>query len=268
MTTEVTSSGAAPGIGRLAGLANDVRVLAERDLKQVFKPGALLGTIGFPLIFLIMFYAVLHRMLHDRGIDFGRYVTPTVVVQALMFIAIASAVSFGVDRSSGLLSRWRCLPISDSAVAFARVLVVAAEAVTATAVITIAGHLVGFRFSAGIVAGTGFVLIAVLFAVTVSAGTAIVGLTMRDPEAMTAVLNLPYLPLLVISTGFVPLKQFPHWLQPVVHWSPVSATVDALRALSAGPPTFDALWPALAWFAGMAVVFGWAATRAFRGLDP
>ena len=38
------------------------------------------------------------------------------------------------------------------------------------------------------------------------------------------------------STGFVPLDQFPRWIQPVVEHQPVSYAVEAMRGLSLGGP--------------------------------
>lgn len=257
-----------PVAGGVSGLVRDVRVLSQRDFRQVFTPGALFGTIGLPLLFFCMFYATLQRLLDGRGIDFGMFVTPTVVVQAVMFVAIASAGTLSADRASGLLTRLRTMPISNAAVAANRLFVVSVEAAMATVAVVVLGVVAGFRFTAGPLAAIGFLLVAVLFAAALTAATATVGLTMRNPGAMAAVLNMPYLPLLVVSTGFVPAEQFPGWLQPIVHGSPVSAVVDALRALSSGSPTFGALWPAVAWCAGLIALFGWTASRAFRRMTP
>ena len=38
------------------------------------------------------------------------------------------------------------------------------------------------------------------------------------------------------STGFVPLEQYPRWIQPVVQHQPVSYAVEAMRGLSLGGP--------------------------------
>jgi ABC-2 type transport system permease protein len=75
---------------------------------------------------------------------------------------------------------------------------------------------------------------------------------------------LPYLPLLMLSTGFVPLEGFPGWIQPVVQWQPVSLTVDALRALSSGGPTAQPVARAVAALTVLLVGFGVLSTRAFR----
>ncbi|MCT9088876.1 ABC transporter permease [Streptomyces sp. ASQP_92] len=243
---------------------NDVTVLAERDLKRSFSKGALFGTVVQPLVFFGIFYATFSGMLADKGIDYGPSVTPTLVVQALMFIAIASAMALAADRGSGLFSRLRTMPISSAALGAARLLTVAAEAVISTVVITLVAHLAGFRFHEGPLAALGFVLVAVLFAAALAAVTATLGLTLRSQEALAAALYLPYLPLLVVSSGFVPAALFPGWLQPVVDVSPVSAVVDALRALSDGATGTGRVWPALVWCAGLILLCGWTTARAFR----
>ncbi|MEU6476615.1 ABC transporter permease [Streptomyces sp. NPDC047017] len=258
MTALATAPAAPPG------LAHDVRVLAERDLRRSFSKGALIGTVVQPLLFFGIFYATFSRMLHAKGIDYGRFVTPTLVVQALMFVAIASAMSLATDRGSGLFNRLRTMPIAASALGTARLLVVAAEALTSTVVVTLVAHLAGFRFHAGPVAAIGFLLVAVAFTVALAAVTATLGLGLRNQEALAAALYLPYLPLLVVSTGFVPATLFPDWLQPVVRNSPVSAVIDALRALSGGEPTAGRVLPAVFWCAGLALFFGWTTARAFR----
>lgn len=263
MTAAATSVDAPPQAGA-GGMANDVLVLAERDFRRAFTRGALFGTVLQPLMFFVVFYCTYSKLLESKGIDYGRFVTPTLVVQALMFVAIASATSLSADRGSGLFNRLLSMPISNSALGAARLLVVAAEAATTTVVITVVAHLTGFRFDAGPLAAIGFLLVAVLFAAALTAATATIALTMRNQEAMGAVLHLPYLPLLIVSTGFVPANLFPEWLRPIVNGSPVSAVVEALRALSTGTPSAGVVLAALAWCIGLIVFFGWTTARAFR----
>ena len=67
--------------------------------------------------------------------------------------------------------------------------------------------------------------------------------------------EVPYLPVLMLSSAFVPADRFPDWLEPVVQASPITKVVDALRALSGGGPTATVLPAALVWCIGLAVVF-------------
>jgi ABC-2 type transport system permease protein len=246
---------------------HEVGVLAERDFRRSFSRSALVQTVVQPLLFFGIFYLTFSRMLATKGVDYGRWVTPALIVQALMFIAIASSMTVATERSSGLFNRLRATLSHGAALGVARGLTVAAEALVSTVLIAAVAHLAGFRFDAGPLAALAFVVIAVLFAFALAAVTATLGLTIRSQEALGAALYLPYLPLLVVSTGFVPAELFPEWLRPVVHASPVSAAVDALRVLSTGLPGgdgFGAVWPAIAWSVGLTLLFGWTTARAFR----
>ena len=82
--------------GRPAGFVHDFFVLFDRLRTRSFSRSELVGTVVQPLIFFAIFYCTFASMLGDKNIDFGRFVTPTVIVQALMFVAIGSAT----DRKS------------------------------------------------------------------------------------------------------------------------------------------------------------------------
>jgi ABC-2 type transport system permease protein len=56
------------------------------------------------------------------------------------------------------------------------------------------------------------------------------------------------------SSGFVPLDQFPKWLQPFVEHQPCSYVVEAMRGLSMGGPVVKPVLGALLWSAGIAAV--------------
>jgi ABC-2 type transport system permease protein/oleandomycin transport system permease protein len=54
----------------------------------------------------------------------------------------------------------------------------------------------------------------------------------------------------------------PGWLQVYAAHSPVTVTVDTVRALFAGTPVGSAGWQALAWCIGIMVVFvPWAVAK-------
>jgi hypothetical protein len=45
---------------------------------------------------------------------------------------------------------------------------------------------------------------------------------------------------------------------------PVSVVSDAARALAAGEATGGSVFASIAWIAGLTIVFGWLAVRAYR----
>ncbi len=241
-----------------------VSVLAGRDVRRALTRRGLLGIVVGPVVFLLAFTAAFRSLLDARGVDYHQYLPPGIVVQAMLETAIATAFFVSGERRSGLLERWRSLPIESAVVPAARLVADAVRAAIAVVAVVAVAYVIGFRFEAGAARGVAFVLLAVAFAICLAAGTAALGLAATNPELVLSLLFLPFLPLVAISTVFVPADAFAGWLRPVVEASPISVVADSLRALATGGPLSHSLWRALAWMAAFATCFGYLAARAFR----
>jgi ABC-2 type transport system permease protein/oleandomycin transport system permease protein len=117
------------------------------------------------------------------------------------------------------------------------------------------GFLVGFH-----VHTNGFklvlaMLLVLLFGYTLSWVFAAVGLFLADPESAQAAAFPIMAPLVFASSAFVPVLTMPGWLQPFAQHQPVSVTASAARALILGTPVSSYLWQALAWDAGILLLF-------------
>ncbi len=56
----------------------------------------------------------------------------------------------------------------------------------------------------------------------------------------------------------------PGWLQAFANNQPVTLVIDTMRSLALGGPVAGPLWKALAWLAGIMLVFAPLAVRAYR----
>lgn len=241
-------------------------LLGGRNLTLMRRnPASVVSAFVIPAVFFLGFYAVLARLLASRGIDFAQYVTPVIVVQAMFFAAISSATFLAQDRTRGMLARARSLPIGRVVPITGRLCADIVRGVLSLATLLVVAAGFGFRFSAGPLAAVGFCALSLMFLLAVSAGCGAIALSARNAEAAVQTLLLPYLPLLMLSTGFVPAEVFPAAIEGFVRYQPVSETVEALRALSTGGTTAAPVLVALVWLAGLLVVSSWFAARAFRG---
>jgi ABC-2 type transport system permease protein len=247
----------------VTAFAYDVWILAGRAFRLTRTGPALLGMLLTPLVFLIGFLLVFSGLLRDYGVDAAQYLPPAVVTQAMMITAISTASAVGEDRTSGLLARLRTLPLRAAAIPVARLGVEGVRALVSTTAVVLVGYVAGFRLHS-LAGAVGFAALAVCFALALCFGTAALALTVPQPEAMYSLLYLPYLPLLTLSTIFAPADAFPDWLAPVVRHSPVSAVVNALRALADGTASARTVGTAVIWVAALALVLGTLAARAFR----
>ena len=143
-----------------------------------------------------------------------------------------------MHRASGLLSRLAADGV--------RIVVI-------TAVVMCVGLLLGFRFEQGIFQSVVWLFVPAVFGVAFSAAILTLALYSANtivPQATEVVCAI----LMFFSSGFVPLDQFPDWLQPVVEHQPVSYVIETMRGLSLGGPVAVPLIATLLWSGGIAAV--------------
>jgi ABC-2 type transport system permease protein len=250
--------------GGVAALVRQSALLTGRNLRVSLSVPAVVGMIVSPLLFYFGFLAVFRKMFLAQGIDFAQYLPPAIVVMWATFTAVSAAVLLSRDRRGGMLARLRSMPVHSGAVVTARLATDGVRALISICVVIAAAHLTGFRFATGPLGAVAFVLLALAFLLVLSIGTGAAGLASTQPESVGATLHMPAMPLLMLSTAFAPAGSFPGWIRPVVELSPVSAVVDALRALADGTGPAGALLRACVWLAVLLLVFSRAATRAYR----
>jgi ABC-2 type transport system permease protein/oleandomycin transport system permease protein len=116
------------------------------------------------------------------------------------------------------------------------------------------GYAVGFRFHAGLAPALAALAVPLAVGYLLSWISALIGLTMRDPETAGTASLLPVIPLAFTSSTFVPVATMPGWLQAWANSNPITHAVDATRALALGGPTGGPLLRAVAWILGVLAV--------------
>jgi ABC-2 type transport system permease protein/oleandomycin transport system permease protein len=128
----------------------------------------------------------------------------------------------------------------------------------------VVGYLVGWRIHTNALGLIAAALLVLLFGFAMSWIFATVGLWLGDPESAQAAAFPVIAPLVFASSAFVPVEKMPGWLQVFANHQPVSVTVNAVRALTLGGPTATYVVPALAWIAGILIVFATLSVRLYR----
>jgi ABC transporter DrrB family efflux protein len=219
-----------------------------------------------PVIFVLMFRYVFGGAIDTGEIPYVDYLMPGIFVQTVVFGAIATAIGLASDMKSGLMERFRSLPMARSAVLAGRTLADLTRNVFVVILMVVVGLAVGFQVHTdllGLIAG---VLVLLLFGYAMSWIFATVGLAVGDPETAQAAAFPVLAPLVFASSLFVPVESMPGWLQPWAENQPVSVTADAVRYLVIGEAGGSAsdVWQALAWCVGILLVFAPIAVRRDR----
>jgi ABC-2 type transport system permease protein/oleandomycin transport system permease protein len=252
----------------------DAFAVAQRGLIALRRvPQYLVFSTIQPVIFVLMFRYVFGGAigLTLGDIPYVDYLMPGIFVQTTTFGSMGTAIGLANDLNSGLLERFRSLPMARSAVMTGRTLSDLVRNVFVVILMVTVGFIVGFRVHTSALALIAGMALVALFGYALSWVFASVGLLARDPETAQAAAFPLMAPLVFASSVFVPVNTMPGWLQPFAEHQPISVTATAVRALVLGgdkltPPvnTTAAVLTALAWIAGILIVFAPISVRLYR----
>ena len=244
----------------------DATAVAGRNLIAYRRvPQLLVFSTIQPVIFVLLFrYVFGGAVKTPPGVDYVDYLMPGIFVQTTVFGAIGAAVGLATDLKSGLLERFRSLPMARSAVLAGRTTADLARNVFVAALMAVVGFAVGFRVHTSALGFLAGMLLVLLFGYVLSWVFATVGLAVGDPETAQAAAFPVMAPLVFASSAFVPVSTMPSWLQPFAEHQPVSVTASAVRALMIGGPTTSYVLQSLAWCAAILLVFVPVAVRRYR----
>jgi ABC-2 type transport system permease protein/oleandomycin transport system permease protein len=253
---------------RLTRPFRDSLSAGSRNLIAYWRvPSLLVFSTIQPIIFVLMFRYVFGGVVGLSGlinVPYVDYLMPGIFVQTTVFGAIGTAIGLATDLQSGLLERFRSLPMSRSAVLAGRTLADLVRNIFVAALMVGVGYAVGFRANVGALGLLAAMLIVLLFGYALSWVFASVGLMTGNPETAQAAAFPVMAPLVFASSAFVPVSVMPGWLQAFAAHQPVSVTVAAVRALCIGGPTAMNVLEALAWSVGILAVFGPLAVLRYR----
>jgi len=245
--------------------ASDTLVVARRNLLRIPRqPDLLISFTVQPVMFVLLFALVFGGAIKTPGYDYVDFLMPGIIVQTMAFGGFVTALGLAEDLRKGLIDRFRSLPMARGAVLAGRTAADIATNAIALVIMLVVGVILGFWFSSTVADAIAGILIVLLFGYAFSWVFALAGLSASSAEAAQAIGFIVIFPLTFVSSAFVPVATMPGWLQPVAEANPVSIVVDAVRALWLGAPAGNAVWGAVAWSVGIALVFAVLSIRSYR----
>ncbi len=200
-----------------------------------------------PAGFLIALEIVLGEGVREVTGESGLYGTvPLVSMVGAMTGSIIGGISVMREREAGLLARLWVLPVHRASGLLARLAADAVRILVITAVVLCVGLLMGFRLRQGVPESVIWFFLPAVFGIAFSAVVLTLALYSAStivPQATEIIVAM----LMFFSTGFVPLDQYPSWIQPVVEHQPVSYVTEAMRGLSLGGPILVPTVATLLW---------------------
>jgi ABC transporter DrrB family efflux protein len=234
----------------------DITGITRRNLLRIIRtPQLVFVSVLQPTIILVLFRYVLGGAIRIPGTSYVDFVVPAIFIEAVLIGGMTTALALAQDLKTGMIDRFRSLPMARPALLAGRTLADTCRGILALAFMTGLSVLVGFRFhNTPGACLAGFALI-IAFGYAFTWVYAAVGLAVKDPETAQGAAILPMFILFFASSAFVPIATLPGWLQPFGRYQPASVTINAVRALLEGGPVYHDLWQSALWCAGILAVF-------------
>ncbi|MER5466232.1 MULTISPECIES: ABC transporter permease [unclassified Streptomyces] len=263
--------------GGVVQSVNDSLVVARRNLIRMTRiPEMIIFGMIQPIMFVVLFSYVFGGSMNvggttDPGV-YREFLMAGIFAQTVTFATAGAGAGIADDMHKGLIDRFRSLPMARGAVLTGRTLADLVQTALTVVVLAIVALLVGWRIHEGIPKALGAFALLLLLGYAFSWIGALIGLSVRTPEAATSGGLIWLFPVTFISNAFVQSSNLPGWLQPVAEWNPFSATVQACRELFGNPGASPSdAWPmahpvlaSMLWSVLIIVVFRTLSVRKYR----
>jgi ABC transporter DrrB family efflux protein len=257
-TAALTSPPAATGVlERLRGPWRDVIVHTRRNLVHIRREPIQLSDVTIqPVLFTLLFIYIFGSGIPIAGGSYKDFALAGLLMLNLTTSAMGTAVGLSTDLATGVIDRFRTLPMWRAAVLVGRSVSDVLTAALCVVIVALTGLVIGWRPDASLPSIVGAFAIALFFSYAVSWACACLGLASKGPESAQSMGLIVLFPLAFVSNAMVPTQHMPTWLQTIADWNPVSAVTAAARHLLGNPnpsgsigawPMQHPVWAALGW---------------------
>jgi ABC-2 type transport system permease protein len=278
MTTAAISGGqlaAQPVPGRTWWVVKDTWVLVRRSIARIRRePEQLMDVTIQPVIFVLLFTYIFGSAIHlPGGGSYHQYLISGMFGMTMAGSAPGTAVGLCADMTTGLIDRFRSLPISRAVVLAGRTVADLITQALGIVVLVATGLAIGWRADNGAGQALAAIGLSLLFAFAMTWVGACAGMVFRSTETAQAAGFIFFLPLAFCSNAFVPTQGMPAALRDFANWNPMSAISASCRTLFGGPnpaATVQA-WPmqhpelaVVCWSVALIAIFAPAAVWMYR----
>ncbi|MEU1783225.1 ABC transporter permease [Streptomyces abikoensis] len=219
----------------------DSLVVAQRNLIRMIRiPEVVVFGLVQPIMFVVLFSYVFGGSIAVGGSTdpstYREYLMAGIFAQTVTFATAGAGAGIADDMHKGLIDRFRSLPMARGAVLTGRTLADLVQTALTLVVLAIVAVIVGWRIHEGVLKALGGFALLLLLGYAFSWIGALIGLSVRTPEAATSGGLIWLFPLTFISNAFVPSGNMPTVLRVIAEWNPFSATVQAARELFGNVP--------------------------------
>ena len=193
-----------------------------------------------PVLWLLIFgetFSRIRAIPTPPGISYLAYLSPGIMAQSALFIAIFFGIQIIWERDSGILTKLMATPTPRLALISGKAFAAGVRSVSQVVVILVLSAILQIHFDWNPLHLLGVAAAVVLGAAFFSCLSMTIAGIVLHRERLMGVGQAITMPLFFASNALYPVKVMPGWLQGLSAANPMSYEVDALRGMLLGTPT-------------------------------
>lgn len=242
----------------------DMAVIAGRCLRHAFRSiDTLITVVAMPIMFMLLFVFVFGGSINTGNVNYINYVVPGIVMMCIATGTPYTSVRLNMDVTSGIVDRFRSMPIAKTSILSGHVLTSVAFNMFSSIMVILFAFLTGFRPNAGFNNWLIIMGILLLFTFAMSWLSVVFGLLAKSAEG-AGVYAYPILMLLFVSSAFTPTDSMNKALRVFAEHQPMTPMIEAVRSLFLNKPVGDNALIAVLWCVGIFVISYIASMRIYK----
>ncbi len=193
-----------------------------------------------PVLWLLIFgetFSRIRAIPTPPGVSYLAYLSPGIMAQSALFIAIFFGIQIIWERDSGILTKLMATPTPRLALISGKAFAAGVRSVSQVVVILALSAILQVRFDWNPLHLLGAALVVVLGAAFFSCLSMTIAGIVLHRERLMGVGQAITMPLFFASNALYPVAVMPGWLRALSSVNPMSYEVDALRGMLLGTPT-------------------------------
>jgi len=207
--------------------------VAEMEARRIrHDPTELFVRLIQPALWLLVFGEVFSsiRAINTAPYTYLQFITPGVLAQSVLFIAIFYGITVVWERDVGILTKLLSTPSPSSSVVVGKSFAAGIRGIVQAVMIFVLALLIGVSVRIDPLDVIGVLFVVVLLAMCFSCLSMLLASFLKTRDRVMGIGTAITMPLFFGSNSIYPLSLMPPWLQAISALNPLTYVVDALRA--------------------------------------
>lgn len=208
--------------------------MAEMEVRKLrHDPTELVTRAVQPILWLAIFGQAMSRIraVPTGGFTYLEFLTPGILAQSVVFIAIFYGLSIIWERDMGVLQKFLVTPTPREALVLGKMISAGIRAISQAIVVLVVATLLRVHLRISIPVILGVICVAMLGAAFFAGFSMIIASIVKTRERFMGIGQVITMPLFFASNALYPVSIMPEWLRVVAVINPLSYIVEALRSL-------------------------------------